>query len=242
MSDDTVNPGMLGGGGLSAGPLSGGWVDRVKYDDAGLVPVVATDARSGRLLMLAYANREALERTVKAGEAHFFSRSRRTLWHKGETSGNTMKVTAVLLDCDADAVCYQVIPAGPACHTGAQSCFFERAWGAGDAGTPVALPDQREWEGLDLGALGKLAAVIEQRKRDMPEGSYVARLLRGGPAAAARKTGEEATETILAALTEDDTRLVSEVADLWFHSLVLLAARGRSLGDVCEELGKRSKG
>jgi phosphoribosyl-ATP pyrophosphohydrolase/phosphoribosyl-AMP cyclohydrolase len=201
--------------------------------------------------MLAYADREALQWTVRSGEAHFFSRSRKTLWHKGGISGDVMKVAAVLLDCDADAVCYEVVPAGPACHTGAESCFFECIWGVeGEKG-----PDACDLFGSVLGPAGKrsadagtlrilarLASVIEQRKKHMPAGSYVVRLLQGGAAGAARKVGEEAAETIVAALAEDDTRLVSEVADLWFHSMVLLASRDRSLEDVCEELASRDKG
>ena len=211
----------------------------------GLVPVVVTDATSDRLLMLAYADREALQRTVETGQAHFHSRSRRTLWRKGQTSGNTMEVTSVALDCDSDAVCYEVLPSGPACHTGAVSCFVNRVWAAarptGGGLHRSSEAGQQFVRSARTQVLADLFAVIERRKREMPQGSYVASLLKGGTTSVARKVGEEAIETILAALGEDDKRLGSEVADLWFHSLVLLAARGGSLADVCDELAERRR-
>lgn len=232
------------------------WINKVKFDAAGLVPVVVTATTSGRPLMLAYADRQALQRTIETGQAHFHSRSRDALWRKGETSGNTMEVTSVALDCDSDALCYEVNPSGPACHTGAASCFFDIVWGesmwGGDRGARGgpelgcepghSVGERQPVPSTTTQILEELSAVIEQRKREMPEGSYVARLLKGGPGAAARKVGEEAVEAILAALAEDDSRLINEVADLWFHSLVLLAARGRGLDDVCAELAARRKG
>jgi phosphoribosyl-AMP cyclohydrolase / phosphoribosyl-ATP pyrophosphohydrolase len=202
------------------------WIDSVAFNQDGLVPVVVTEAMSGQLLMLAYASREALERTATTKQAWFFSRSRKNLWRKGETSGNTMQVTSITLDCDSDAVRYQVIPAGPACHTGAFSCFHNTVEGKVELG---------------LAPLEELDRVIAQRKRDMPEGSYVSKLLADGTAKMARKVAEESTEVVLAALTETPLRLVSETADLFFHAMVLLESAGLSLKDVAEELAHRRK-
>jgi phosphoribosyl-ATP pyrophosphohydrolase/phosphoribosyl-AMP cyclohydrolase len=181
--------------------------------DAALTPVIVQDVDTGRVLMLAYADEEALRRTRETGEAWFWSRSRKELWHKGATSGNTMAVEEIRDDCDGDALLYRVRPLGPACHTGAESCFAPWLW-----------------------------RVVAQRAATRPAGSYVAGLLADGPAAAARKVGEEGVETALAAVGESDERLVEELADLWFHSYVLLAARGLQPSAVEEELRRRHVG
>jgi phosphoribosyl-AMP cyclohydrolase / phosphoribosyl-ATP pyrophosphohydrolase len=173
---------------------------------------VVQDAGTGRVLMLAWMDDEALRRTRETGEAHFYSRSRRTLWHKGETSGNTLAVEELRDDCDGDAILLRVRPNGPACHTGSVSCFAPALW-----------------------------RTIAERARDRPEGSYVASLLEGGVRACAQKVGEEAVEATLAAVAEDDERLVAELADLWFHSYVLLAARGLDLAQVEDELARRTR-
>ena len=178
--------------------------------DAALIPVIVQDAGTNRVLMLAYANDEALRRTRETGEAWFWSRSRSELWHKGATSGNTMVVEEIADDCDGDALLYRVRPNGPACHTGADSCFAPWLW-----------------------------RIVAERAATRTEGSYVARLLDGGPAAAARKVGEEGVEAALAAVTESDERLVEELADLWFHSYVMLAARGLQPSAVEDELRRR---
>jgi phosphoribosyl-ATP pyrophosphohydrolase/phosphoribosyl-AMP cyclohydrolase len=178
--------------------------------DAALTPVIVQDAADGRVLMLAYANDEAIRRTRESGEAWFWSRSRGELWHKGATSGNTLAIEEIRDDCDGDALLYRVRPNGPACHTGAESCFAPWLW-----------------------------RVVAERAQTRPEGSYVARLLADGPAAAARKVGEEGVEAALAAVTESDERLVEELADLWFHSYVLLAARGLQPSAVEDELRRR---
>ena len=218
------------------------WIDGLCFDDAGLVPVVVVDTAGARVLMLAYASREALALSARTREAWFFSRSRQRLWKKGETSGNTMEVLSITVDCDSDAVLYEVKPSGPACHTGARSCFFNVVAGRPEPAQPVqGQPDQSQPDQSRLGILDEIDQVIDARKRLMPEGSYVAQLLKGGPPAVARKVGEEATETLVAGLSESPARLVSEVADLIFHSLVLLASRGKSLWDVVEELRKRRK-
>ena len=178
--------------------------------DPDLKAAIVQDAGDGRVLMLAWMDDEALRRTQETGEAWFWSRSRAQLWHKGETSGNTLAVEEIREDCDGDAILLRVKPAGPACHTGSRSCFAPWLWRR-----------------------------VAERAKERPEGSYVANLLDGGPAAAARKVGEEGVEAALAGATESDERLVEELADLWFHSYVLLAARGLDPDDVEAELRRR---
>jgi phosphoribosyl-ATP pyrophosphohydrolase/phosphoribosyl-AMP cyclohydrolase len=193
-------------------------VENVRFDEAGLVPVVAQDAATGDVLTLSYANREALEKTLATGEAHFYSRSRGELWRKGATSGNTQKVVEVRLDCDGDALLYRVEPRGPACHTGERTCFYTTL--AGEGVGVVTGPD-----GASLGTMvERLAGTIAQRHRDMPQESYTAGLIRRGPERLAQKVGEEAVEVVIAALKED--RLAEETADLVYHLLVLLEERG----------------
>jgi phosphoribosyl-ATP pyrophosphohydrolase/phosphoribosyl-AMP cyclohydrolase len=206
--------------------------DRVKYDQNGLVPVVAQDAATGDVLTLAYANREALEETLSSGEAHYYSRSRSELWRKGATSGNTQRVVEVKLDCDGDALLYRVEPRGPACHTGQKSCFFTTLTGervgiasAGDGEVPFGTMVER------------LAGTIARRHREMPEGSYTAALIQGGKERLAQKVGEEAVEVVVAALS--DERLSEEAADLVYHLLVLLEERGVGIEDVAKVLHDR---
>ena len=177
-----------------------------------LTPAIVQDAGDGRVLMLAWMDEEALRRTRETGEAWFWSRSREQLWHKGEISGNTLAVVELRDDCDGDAILLRVRPAGPVCHTGSLSCFAPWLW----------------------------RRVVE-RVKERPEGSYVAGLVEQGPAAAARKVGEEGVEAALAGATESDERLVEELADLWFHSYVLLAARGLDPAAVEDELARRAK-
>ena len=207
-------------------------VENVRFDENGLVPVVAQDANTGDVLTLAYANGEAVEKTLATGEAHYYSRSRSELWRKGETSGNTQRVVEVRLDCDGDALLYRVEPRGPACHTGATTCFFTTLAGEG---VGVAA---RKAEGAAFGAtVEKLAGTIAQRHREMPEGSYTAGLIRRGPERLAQKVGEEAVEVVIAALRED--RLAEETADLVYHLLVLLEERGVGIEEVAGVLSDR---
>lgn len=173
---------------------------------------IVQDAESGRVLMLAWMDDEALRLTRETGEAHFWSRSRRRLWRKGEESGNTLAVEELREDCDGDAFLLRVRPAGPACHTGSMSCFAPWLWRR-----------------------------VAERARERPEGSYVTELLDGGVAPCARKVGEEAVETVVAGLAEPDARVVEEVADLWFHTYVLLAARGLDPAAVEAELERRAR-
>ena len=171
---------------------------------------IVQDAATSDVLMLAWMDDEALRLARETGEAHFFSRSRQQLWRKGETSGNTLAVEELKDDCDGDAILLRVRPAGPACHTGSESCFAPWLW-----------------------------RVVAERAAMRPEGSYVAGLLDKGTAACAQKVGEEGVEAALAGAAEGDERLVAELADLWFHSYVLLAARGLDPAAVERELKRR---
>jgi phosphoribosyl-ATP pyrophosphohydrolase/phosphoribosyl-AMP cyclohydrolase len=177
-----------------------------------LKAAIVQDAESGRVLMLAWMDDEALRLTRETGEAHFYSRSRGRLWRKGETSGNTLAVEELRDDCDGDAYLVRVRPNGPACHTGSLACFAPWLW-----------------------------RTVRERADTRPEGSYVAALLDGGSAAAARKLGEEGVEAALAVASEDDERVVSELADLWFASYVALAARGLDPAAVEAELERRRR-
>jgi phosphoribosyl-AMP cyclohydrolase / phosphoribosyl-ATP pyrophosphohydrolase len=207
-------------------------IDTVRFDQNGLVPVVAQDVATGDVLTLAYANREAVELTLASGEAHYYSRSRSELWRKGATSGNTQRVVEVRLDCDGDALLYVVEPRGPACHTGEKSCFFTSLAGEG-----VGVRTAGEQE-VTFGAMvERLAGTIEQRHREMPEGSYTVFLIEGGPQRLAQKVGEEAVEVVVAALSDD--RLPEEAADLVYHLLVLLEERGVGTEQVARVLRDR---
>jgi len=193
--------------------------ERVRFDRSGLVPVVAQDVATGDVLTLAYANREAVEKTLASGEAHYYSRSRSELWRKGATSGNTQRVVEVKLDCDGDTLLYVVEPRGPACHTGENSCFFTSL-----AGDGVGVVSAGEQDLLFGTMVERLAGTIAQRHREMPEGSYTVSLIQGGPERLAQKVGEEAVEVVVAALSGE--RLPEEAADLVYHLLVLLEERG----------------
>jgi len=200
----------------------------IRYDQNGLVPVVAQDANTNEVLTLAYANREAVEKTVQTGEAHYYSRSRSELWRKGETSGNTQRVVEVSLDCDGDALLYRVEPRGPACHTGERSCFFTPVYGEPNGEAP------------NLGrTLGRLAGTIAGRHEEMPEESYTAKLLQRGTGYAAQKVGEEAVEVVVAAL--EGEKLAEETADLLYHLLVLLEERGVKPEEVARVLDDRHR-
>jgi phosphoribosyl-ATP pyrophosphohydrolase/phosphoribosyl-AMP cyclohydrolase len=197
------------------------------YDERGLIPVVVQDVNSGAVLMQAFANREAVELTLSTGQAHFWSRSRRALWRKGETSGNVLQVTEVTADCDADSLLVRVLPAGPACHRGTRTCFEPN---------PARLE------------LGWLAAALDSRRGADLETSYTARLLSQGIERIAQKVGEEGVETAIAAVSAAATggnhgerrkALTGEAADLLYHLLVLLLASGIDPSEVGEELLRR---
>ena len=193
-------------------------VASLTFDERGLIVAVAQDGATGTVLMVAYMDRESLARTVASGEAHFWSRSRQAPWHKGATSGNVLHVEEIQADCDADALLLSVHPSGPACHTGQRSCFAE----------PVTILD-------------KLDATLGEREAQRPAGSYSAKLFDAGRTAILRKVGEESVEVLLAGVQESDEALTNEVADLWFHTAVLLRERGLSLAAVLEVLAQRHR-
>ena len=196
----------------------------IRFDEHGLIPAIVQNAQTREVLTLAYMNRESLARTIETKQTWFWSRSRQELWHKGATSGNTQEVVSLALDCDRDAIIVLVNPAGPACHTGAVSCF--------DVGAqPNALGP----------LLAELYALIEGRERERPSGSYTTYLFEEGLDKILKKLGEESAETIIAAKNDDLTRLSAEASDLLYHLLVLLVARGVSLEEIADELGRRRK-
>jgi phosphoribosyl-ATP pyrophosphohydrolase/phosphoribosyl-AMP cyclohydrolase len=207
-------------------------LDRVRFDEKGLVPVVAQNVATGDVLTLAYASREAVELTLASGEANYYSRSRSELWRKGATSGNTQRVVEVRLDCDGDALLYMVEPRGPACHTGEKSCFFTSLTGEG---VGVATAGEQDFPFGTM--VERLAGTIAERHREMPEGSYTVSLIEGGPERLAQKVGEEAVEVVIAALSGE--RLSEEAADLIYHLLVLLEERGVGTEDVARVLRER---
>lgn len=192
-------------------------VDFAKSD--GLVPAIVQDSLTGRVLMLGYMNEEALEKTISSGLATFYSRSKARLWTKGESSGNTLQVSDIKLDCDQDTLLIRARPAGPTCHTGTDTCWAE---------------DNR----LE-GFLGQLEAVIQSRKGANPETSYTANLFARGINKVAQKVGEEAVELIIEAKDDDEALFLNEAADLMYHYIVLLAAKGYELEDVMKILAAR---
>jgi phosphoribosyl-AMP cyclohydrolase / phosphoribosyl-ATP pyrophosphohydrolase len=197
--------------------------DDLIFDQRGLIPAIVQDARTREVLTLAYMNRESLTRTIETRQTWFWSRSRNELWHKGETSGNTQEVVELVADCDNDAIVVLVNPAGPACHTGARSCFD--------------LPQSKELGSL----LVQLYELIESRQRERPEGSYTTYLFDKGIDKILKKVGEESAETIIAAKNDDPKPLVAEVSDLIYHLVVLLVERGVSLDQIRDELAQRRK-
>ena len=205
---------------------------KVKLNQQGLIPAIAQDINTGQVLMLGYMNPGSLKRTVEGTQVWFYSRSREDLWHKGEVSGNYLNLREAWLDCDADTILLKVEPDGPACHTGETSCFF----------SPMdQLPEEYEVAESGPGILDELFGVIRDRQQDPPEDSYTAELLRGGTARVAQKVIEEAGEAAIAAVQGDQENLPKEIADLLYHSLVLLAATGVSPQAVWEELRSRRK-
>lgn len=197
-------------------------IDNLKYNDKGLIPAIVTDARTGKVLMLAYMNRESLEITLKEERTCFFSRSRNELWRKGETSGNVQEVVSIATDCDADTLLVSVIPAGPACHTGNETCFFNTIV---ENAAPFTI------EGL--------MQLIIGRKTDKKEGSYTTYLFEKGRDKILKKVGEEATEVIIGGKADDKAETIYELADLMYHALVLMADMDISVDDVIKELASR---
>lgn len=197
-------------------------INELKYNEQGLIPAIVTDARTGKVLMLAYMNKESLEITLKEERTCFFSRSRNELWRKGATSGNTQQVVSIATDCDKDTLLVSVVPAGPACHTGSESCFFNSIV---ENAAPFTI------EGLMQLILG--------RKTDKKEGSYTTYLFEKGRDKILKKVGEEATEVIIGGKADDKAETIYELADLMYHALVLMADMDISVDDVMKELASR---
>jgi phosphoribosyl-ATP pyrophosphohydrolase/phosphoribosyl-AMP cyclohydrolase len=222
-------------------------LEKIQFDDEGLVPAVVQDSATGEVLMLAHMNAESLARTLQTGETWFWSRSRQGLWHKGAVSGNRQRVVELRLDCDGDAIIVRVEPTGPACHTGEKSCFFQPL--AGEA--PGA--SQREnrarpepsvsvvgMDSMELGILlNNLYMLIRVRQAERPEGSYTTYLFNSGLDKILKKLGEEAAETIIAAKNGSQKEMASEIADLLYHLLVLMVERGIGIKEIYRELSER---
>ncbi|MBK9941333.1 MAG: bifunctional phosphoribosyl-AMP cyclohydrolase/phosphoribosyl-ATP diphosphatase HisIE [Kouleothrix sp.] len=200
----------------------------MKFDEQGLIPAVVQHARSGEVLMLGYMNEQALQQTLATRQVTFWSRSRQALWTKGATSGNLLRLVEIRQDCDGDALLVQAEPAGPTCHTGEPSCFYR---GLDEAVLAQRLPPS--------GILIELTDIINQRAATRPEGSYTAKLLNGGVDRIGKKIGEEAAEVIIAAKNAAPDELSWELADLLYHSLVLLVQQGVPLEAVWRELRRR---
>jgi phosphoribosyl-ATP pyrophosphohydrolase/phosphoribosyl-AMP cyclohydrolase len=209
------------------------FLDAVVFDPSGLCPVVAQEARTGMIRMVAWANREALELTASTKAAHFWSRSRQALWRKGESSGHTLAVRELRIDCDGDVILYLVNAEGPSCHTGATSCFYRRAGEDGAMVTDDGPPDP------PAVVLARVAEVIAERRRTRPDKSYVVSLLDAGLPKINRKIAEESGELIEALSENDAAHTAHEAADLIFHALVGLEAAGVKLDDVFAQLRKR---
>lgn len=203
-------------------------IDTITFDSQGLIPAVVQHYISGEVLMVAYMNKEALTKTLATKETIFYSRSRQTLWHKGETSGNRQKVISLSVDCDQDCLLVKVDPAGPACHTGKRSCFYR------DLMNTLEYPEE-------LAILQKLAEKIKDVKVNPPEKSYTAYLLETGVDKICKKVGEESSEVIIAAKNNDPQELINESADLLYHLSVLWENNGITVGDVMAELTHRSE-
>lgn len=199
------------------------------FDANGLLSVVVQHHTSGEVLMVGFANREAVEKTLATGEAWFFSRSRNTLWHKGETSGHVLRVRGMRVDCDADALLLLCEPAGPTCHSGAPSCFFD------------VLEEMPRGETSGEAAAQLFQTITTRQASGDRSGSYVAKLIGAGVDRIGKKIGEEATEVVIAAKNGDRAEIAHEIADLWFHTHVLLAQQGMTPEDVWAELRSRRK-
>ena len=200
-------------------------IDELKFDEKGLIPAVVQDALNGRVLTVAYMNRESIEISMKEGRTCFFSRSRQELWRKGETSGNFQHIVSMTADCDKDALLVKVEKDGPACHLGNESCFH----------------DNMLWESDELSefTLEGLYQLLEGRMKDKPEGSYTTYLFEKGIDKILKKVGEECTEVIIAGKADDKKETVYEIADLAYHIMVMMVQMGISVEDVHRELASR---
>ncbi|MEJ5172887.1 MAG: bifunctional phosphoribosyl-AMP cyclohydrolase/phosphoribosyl-ATP diphosphatase HisIE [Hydrogenothermaceae bacterium] len=203
-------------------------IDDLKFDENGLIPVITQSFHTGKVLMQAYANREAIEETIKSGYATYYSRSRKSLWKKGETSGNRQKIVSIKVDCDEDSLIYTVVEEGPACHTGAVSCFYRNL-----------LTDTQKPDGFEI--VYSLYNLAVERKESMPENSYITSLFKKGSDKIIQKVGEEAVETVIALKNRDKEEIIMEVSDLIFHLVIALVDAGVDISDIQNELLRRYK-
>jgi len=213
-------------------------INTIKFDDRGLVPAIIQDYRNGQVLMMAYMNAESLGKTVQTGQTWFFSRSRQSLWMKGESSGHIQAVKEILYDCDEDTLLIKVEQTGAACHTGHYSCFYRNADGQEVAPT-VFDPDRIYASPAGAGILYELYDIITERQAKMPEGSYTTYLFDKGLDKILKKVGEETAEVIIASKNRNKSEVVYETSDLLYHLLVLLVEQGVSLADIFTELKSR---
>lgn len=207
-------------------------IEELKFDANGLIPAVVQDASTREVLTVAYMNAESLAKSLKTRETWFYSRSRQELWHKGATSGNTQKIVDIKYDCDGDALVVLVDPAGPACHTGAVSCFSESLMGESEASSTTLS---------DFSVMLELEKTIREREQEMPEGAYTTYLFEKGVDKILKKVGEEAAEVVIAAKNRDREELKWEAADLLYHLMVLLQEQKLPLKEVLGVLDKRKK-
>lgn len=201
-------------------------LNAIKFDENGLIPAIVQDYYTGRVLTLAYMNRESLEISIREMRTCFFSRSRQKLWRKGETSGNTQKIMSITADCDRDALVVKVIKAGPACHTGSDTCFFEQVWQNADESEPDFSAEY-------------LYSLLQGRKNEKKEGSYTSYLFEKGEDKILKKVGEECTEVVIAAKNNDQAELIYEIADLYYHTMVLMVQKGVEIEQIRTELSGR---
>jgi len=207
-------------------------IDNLQFDDRGLIPAVVQDWRDGTVLMVGCMNRDSIRLTMTTGDVHFWSRSRKQLWKKGETSGHVLHVKQLFVDCDQDTILVKAEPVGPTCHTGSQTCFFSE-W------TEQGVLEKRTADSVQGGILERLYDMVIERKRTPRDGSYVSSLLQGGTDRILKKVAEESGEVLLAMKNDKQDEIVYEVADLFFHTIVALGHAGVPVTAIHEELGKR---
>ncbi|MBC7320819.1 bifunctional phosphoribosyl-AMP cyclohydrolase/phosphoribosyl-ATP diphosphatase HisIE [bacterium] len=212
-------------------------LERLNYNEEGLIPAIVQDISNGQVLMLAYMNKSSLQKTLQSGQTFFYSRSRKRLWRKGETSGHTQRVKEIIVDCDYDTLLVKVEQKGVACHTGNYSCFFRGLYDKSDNFSDF----QKQEQDSDINILDELAGVLEERKKEYIPNSYVCSLMHSPENKMPKKIAEEAAEVIIAIKDKDKKQIIYEMADLWFHTLVALAYYDIPYQDILDELKKRRK-
>jgi phosphoribosyl-ATP pyrophosphohydrolase/phosphoribosyl-AMP cyclohydrolase len=216
-------------------------LDNINYDEKGLVPAVVQDDKSKEVLMVAYMNQEALHRTLQTKKVWFYSRKRKSLWQKGETSGNFLKVKSIFYDCDEDTLLLKVDPKGPACHTGHNSCFYRSLLQNQESALSDCNNAKDAAQENYSKIIDELVEVIDSRFAEKPEGSYIAKLYTGGRERILKKVGEEAAEVVIASMSQNKDETIYETADLVFHLLIALRYDGITIEEVMTELERRRK-